>query len=60
MQEIRRDLLGTLYVVHIATYGEVSGDLEETYVLAFDGRLTMNRLRDYVGLFRFRDTASNS
>ena len=43
-------------VVHIATHGEISGDVDQSYLLAYDGKLTMDRLSDYVGLFRFRDT----
>jgi CHAT domain-containing protein len=42
-------------IVHIATHGEFQGDVAESYLLAYDGRLTMDRLEEYVGLFRFRD-----
>jgi CHAT domain-containing protein len=42
-------------VVHIATHGEFAADFEETYLLAYDGRLTMDRLGEYVGLFKFRE-----
>jgi len=43
-------------VVHIATHGEFAASVEQTYLLAYDGRLTLDRLGDYVGLFRFRET----
>jgi CHAT domain-containing protein len=43
-------------VVHIATHGEFSGAVDETFLLAHDGRLTVERLAEYVGLFQFRDT----
>jgi CHAT domain-containing protein len=43
-------------VVHIASHGEFSSDSGSSYLLAWDGRLTMDRLSEYVGLFRFRET----
>jgi CHAT domain-containing protein len=45
-----------LSVVHFATHGEFSGDADESFLLAHDGRLTLERLAEDVGLFRFRDT----
>jgi CHAT domain-containing protein len=42
-------------VVHVATHGRFSGSAEQTFLLAWDGHLTMERLAEYVGLFRFRD-----
>ena len=42
-------------IVHIATHGEFQGDVAESYLLTYDGRLTMDRLEEYVGLFRFRE-----
>jgi CHAT domain-containing protein len=44
-----------LSIVHIASHGEFRSDVEQTFLLAYDGRLTMDRLGDYVGLFKFRD-----
>jgi CHAT domain-containing protein len=43
-------------VVHIATHGQFSGAVDESFLLAYDGPLTMDRLSASVGLFRFRDT----
>jgi CHAT domain-containing protein len=43
-------------VVHIASHGEFAEDVAQSFVLTYDGRLTMDRLGEYVGLFRFRDT----
>jgi CHAT domain-containing protein len=42
-------------VVHIASHGEFAGEVEKTFLLTFDDKLTMDRLDQYVGLFRFRD-----
>jgi CHAT domain-containing protein/Tfp pilus assembly protein PilF len=42
-------------VMHIASHGHFEGDVKKTFVLTFDGRLTMDQLEQYVGLFRFRE-----
>jgi CHAT domain-containing protein len=42
-------------VVHVASHGEFSSDIEKTFLLTFDDKLTMDRLDQYVGLFRYRD-----
>jgi CHAT domain-containing protein len=53
-----KDTLGAeqFNVVHIATHGEFAGEVDESFLLAYDGRLTMDRLAEDVSLFRFRDT----
>jgi CHAT domain-containing protein len=53
VQEELRD--SRFNVVHIASHGQFSGDVEKTFLLTFDDKLTMDRLDQYVGLFRFRD-----
>jgi len=45
-----------LNIVHIASHGEFKGDRDKSFLLTHDGRLTMDQLGDYVGLFRFRET----
>lgn len=42
-------------MVHVASHGEFSSDVEKTFLLTFDDKLTMDRLDQYVGLFRYRD-----
>jgi CHAT domain-containing protein/Tfp pilus assembly protein PilF len=42
-------------VVHIASHGRFESDVEKTFLLTFDDKLTMERLDQFVGLFRFRD-----
>lgn len=42
-------------VVHIASHGEFKGNVDDTFLLTYDGKLTMDRLGEYVGFARFRD-----
>ncbi len=42
-------------IVHIATHGKFESRVEDTFLLTFDDKLTMNRLTQAVGFFRFRD-----
>ncbi len=42
-------------IVHIASHGQFEGDVKKTFLLTFDDKLTMDRLDQYIGLFRFRD-----
>ena len=42
-------------VMHIASHGRFEGDVKKTFLLTFDGRLTMDQLEQYVGLFKFRE-----
>ena len=42
-------------VVHIASHGEFAGDASRSFLLAADGRLSMDRLEEAVGTTRFRD-----
>jgi len=51
-EELRREPFS---IVHIASHGHFGKDVEDTFLLTFDARLTMDRLGDYVGLFRFRE-----
>jgi len=42
-------------IVHIASHGQFGGDPQSTFLLAFDDKLTMDRLGQFIGLFKFRD-----
>jgi CHAT domain-containing protein/Tfp pilus assembly protein PilF len=42
-------------ILHIASHGEFSSEPGKTFLLAFDGKLTMDRLDQFVGLFKYRD-----
>lgn len=50
-QELRDGLYGGL---HIATHGQFSTNATDSFLLTFDGKLTMQGLDQLVGLFRFR------
>ncbi len=45
-----------LNILHIATHAQFKGDIDNSFLLTYDGRLTINQLADYVGVFRFRET----
>ncbi|MBH0200576.1 MAG: CHAT domain-containing protein [Nitrospira sp.] len=49
--ELRDGRYGAL---HIATHGKFSTNADESYLLTFDGKLTMPTLDRLIGLFRFR------
>lgn len=51
-QELRDGRYG---IVHIATHGRFSTDANESFLLTFDGKLTMNQLDRLIGLSRFRE-----
>ena len=42
-------------VLHLATHGVFGGLPEETFLLTYDGRLTINQLEQLIGLGRFRE-----
>ena len=44
---------GEYSIVHIATHGQFKADYRESFLLAYDGRITMNALEETVGLRRF-------
>ena len=41
-------------ILHIASHGQFGRDVDRTFVLTFDGRLTMDRLDQMVSLFKTR------
>ena len=50
-QELRDSRYG---ILHIATHGKFSTDADDSFLLTFDGKLTMSKLDNLIGLFRFR------
>lgn len=42
-------------IVHIASHAQFGGEVEKTFLLTFDDKLTMNRLDQFIGLFKYRD-----
>lgn len=43
-------------ILHIASHGTVQRDVRDSYILAFDDKITMNRLSELVGLFEHRNS----
>jgi CHAT domain-containing protein len=50
-QELRESRYG---ILHIATHGKFSTNADDSFLLTFDGKLTMSTLDRLIGLFRFR------
>jgi CHAT domain-containing protein len=46
---------GDFAVVHVATHGQFASRVEDTFLLTFDEKLTMDRLSQLIGLFRYRN-----
>src|SRR5690242_6710157 len=42
-------------IVHVASHGEFSNDVDNTFLLTFDDKISLDRLNQMVGVFRFRD-----
>jgi CHAT domain-containing protein len=42
-------------IVHVASHGQFAGDVKQSFILTFDGKLTIDRLEQFVGRLRFRD-----
>jgi CHAT domain-containing protein len=53
---VERELkTGTYSIVHVASHGEFGGEVDKTFLLAFDGKLTMDRLDQLIGVFKWRE-----
>jgi CHAT domain-containing protein len=55
LSRIESALKSSYSIVHIATHAEFSGISADTFLLTFDGRLSLDQFADQVGRFRFRD-----
>lgn len=42
-------------IVHIASHGQFASDVDDTFLLTFDDRLTLNRLEQVMGLSQYRE-----
>ena len=42
-------------IVHVASHGEFGNDVENTFLLTFDDKLSLDRVNQMIGVFRFRD-----
>jgi CHAT domain-containing protein len=53
---VERELkTGSYSIVHVASHGEFGEDVDKTFLLAYDGKLTIDRLDQLIGLFKYRD-----
>jgi CHAT domain-containing protein len=53
---VEADLGATEFnVVHVATHGEFADDAEHSFLLTYDGRISMDHLGETIGRTRFRD-----
>jgi CHAT domain-containing protein/Flp pilus assembly protein TadD len=50
-REMKQKAVG---VVHIASHGVVENDVSKSFLLAYDDKITMNRLSQLVGLLQYR------
>ena len=53
LQERLREVPFT--IVHIASHGEFNSEAEDTFILTYDGKLTLDQLDEMIGLLRLRD-----
>ena len=42
-------------IVHVASHGEFGNEVADTFLLTFDDKLSLDRLNQMIGVFRFRD-----
>jgi CHAT domain-containing protein len=55
VEKLRSELTEVPYgIVHIASHGEFGGDPTDNFLLAYDGRVSMDQLAEMVGATRFR------
>jgi CHAT domain-containing protein len=45
---------GPFTILHIASHGRFSSDVNNSFLLTFDSKLTMSRLHQLIGVFRYR------
>ncbi|BFU95963.1 MAG: hypothetical protein NTNFB02_26850 [Nitrospira sp.] len=54
--QLEREMKETPFtIVHIASHGKFERDVKKSFLLTYDDKLTMDRLNQVVGYFRFRD-----
>jgi len=54
--KVEQALTETPYsIVHIASHGQFASEVDDTFLLTFDDKLTMDRLERFISLSQFRD-----
>ena len=43
-------------IMHIASHGLVQKNAKDTFILSYDEKITMDRLAELIGLYKFRDS----
>ena len=51
-QEMKK---GGYSILHVASHGEFGGEVDKTFLLAYDGKVTMDRLDRLIGVLKYRD-----
>src|SRR4029453_7111131 len=51
-QELKQ---GAYTILHVASHGALGGEVDKTFLLAFDGKVTMDRLDRLIGALKYRD-----
>jgi CHAT domain-containing protein len=55
---MEKDLEATPYsIVHIASHGQFDRDIDKTFLLTYEGKLSMGKLEQFLGLSKFRTDA---
>jgi len=55
VNNFKEEVMGKIYsIVHIASHGEFKGDATETFILAYDDKLSLNDLEQYIKPSLFR------
>ncbi|RKZ44391.1 MAG: hypothetical protein DRQ41_02935 [Gammaproteobacteria bacterium] len=58
IENFRNQLRTTEYsVIHLATHAEFNTDPEQTYLLTYQEKMTMNELQEVIGLGQFRENS---
>jgi CHAT domain-containing protein/Tfp pilus assembly protein PilF len=53
---LERELTGERYnIAHIASHGEFAGEVRRSFILSYDGKISMDELARYIGYNRVRD-----
>jgi CHAT domain-containing protein len=55
-EQLEQELTQEHYsIAHIASHGEFTGDVRNSFILAYDGKISMNDLTRFIGFNRLRD-----
>jgi CHAT domain-containing protein len=52
---LEKELKEPYTILHIASHGQFEADSTKSFLLTFDEKLTMDKLDQFIGLFKYRD-----